>query len=24
MMVLPLEPSALWRWALRRPVEARS
>jgi putative photosynthetic complex assembly protein 2 len=23
MMVLPLEPSALWRWALRRPVEAR-
>ena len=24
MMVLPLEPSALWRWALRRPAEARS
>ncbi len=23
MMVLPLEPSALWRWALRRPAEAR-
>jgi putative photosynthetic complex assembly protein 2 len=23
MMVLPLEPSALWRWALRRPLEAR-
>ncbi len=23
MMVLPLEPSALWRWALRRPVEAQ-
>lgn len=23
MMVLPLEPSALWRWALKRPVEAR-
>lgn len=23
MLVLPLEPSALWRWALRRPVEAR-
>jgi putative photosynthetic complex assembly protein 2 len=24
MMVLPLEPSALWRWALKRPLEARS
>jgi len=23
MMVLPLEPSALWRWALKRPLEAR-
>jgi putative photosynthetic complex assembly protein 2 len=24
MMVLPLEPSSLWRWALRRPAEVRS